>query len=448
MNIVLLSGGSGKRLWPLSNEIRSKQFIKYLKNDSNKYESMLQRVYNQIKKNIPDSNIVIATSKEQESIINSQLSNNVKLSIEPCRRDTFPAIVLASAYLVDILKKQKNEPVVFCPVDPYVDESFFLRVKELYEHVSTSKANISLIGIEPTCPSEKFGYIITKDLENTSQVLEFKEKPTIDKAEDYIKHGALWNGGVFGFKLEYILNKAKSIFGTCEYKQLLDNYASLTKISFDYAVVEKEKNIDVIRYKGLWKDIGTWDSLTEVMNEKVIGKGILDSTCNNTNIVNELDLPIIALGLKDIVVAASPDGILVSDKKSSDVLKKFAENITLRPMFEERFWGSYKVLDYNVNRNNQKSLTKHLIISRGKYISYQRHQRRSEQWTIVEGIGIVVINGKTRKVSRGDSIQIKPNDFHAIRAIEELHIIEVQIGDELTEDDIERFDYNWDTVLI
>lgn len=448
MNIVLLSGGSGKRLWPLSNEIRSKQFIKFLKNDDGIFESMIQRVYKQIKRVDDKADIVIATSKAQQSIINGQLDSKVSISIEPYRRDTFPAIVLASAYLVDILGKSKDEAVVFCPVDPYVDDLFFEQIKKLYDYVLTGNSNITLIGVSPTYPSEKYGYIIPKSVEKISHVLEFKEKPNYDKAVEYIKMGALWNGGVFGFKLNYILDKAKSILGTCSYQQLFNNYNKLKKTSFDYAIVENEKNIDVIKYEGLWQDIGTWDSLTEVMSDGVIGKGLMDESCYNVHIVSELEIPIIALGLKNVVIAASPDGILVSDKKSSEVLKNYNVNINKRPMFEERFWGSYKVLDYNVNKENQNSLTKHLIIYPNKYISYQKHQHRSELWTVVEGTGIVVLNGKSKKVSRGDFIYIKPNDFHAIKAFSELHIIEVQIGDELVEEDIERFDFDWNAINV
>ncbi|MCR4662021.1 MAG: cupin domain-containing protein [Clostridia bacterium] len=444
MNIILLSGGSGKRLWPLSNEIRSKQFVKFLRNKNGEYESMIQRVYNQIKIVDPLANIVIATSKTQQSVINSQLSDEVCLSIEPCRKDTFPAIVLASAYLVDVLEKSVEEAVVFCPVDPYVDDSFFESIEDLYNHILLCDSNISLIGIEPTYPSEKYGYIIANDAGRISRVLEFKEKPTYDKAVEYVNLGALWNGGVFGFKLKYILKKAKDILGINKYQDLLNNYENLSKISFDYAVVEKEKNIDVLRYNGLWKDIGTWNSLTEVMSENVFGKGKLDDTCKNVHIINELDIPIVGIGLKNIVISASPDGILVTDKNKSDSLKMYVEKIEQRPMYEERFWGNYKVLDYNINNDNQNSLTKHLVICPGKFISYQKHKHRSELWTIIEGTGVVIINGKKKNVSRGDFIHIKPNDLHSIKAISELHIIEVQIGDELVEEDIERFEWNWD----
>lgn len=303
-----------------------------------------------------------------------------------------------------------------------------------------------MIGIEPSFPSDKYGYIIPSNNRQISNVIEFKEKPNTNKACEYIKKGALWNGGVFGFKLDYILKKSEEIIGTSDYKKLLSDYANIPRISFDYAIVEKEKKVEVIRYSGFWKDIGTWDSLTEVMNDRIIGKGVVDETCSNIHIINEIDLPIVALGLKDTVIAASPDGILISSKERSNVLKNYVDNIDQRPMFEERFWGSYKILDYNVSDN--KSLTKHIIINSGKSISYQRHMHRFELWTIIEGSGYVVINGQSKKITRGDFITIKPNDLHAIKAIEELHIIEVQIGEELFEDDIERFDFNWDSIKL
>ena len=160
MNIVLLSGGSGKRLWPLSNDVRSKQFIKLFKDDKGNYESMVQRVYRQISKVDPDARITIATSKTQASAIKNQLGGNVEISIEPCRRDTFPAIALASLYLHDKLGVEEDEAVVVCPVDPYVDDTYYESVKLLHRLAEKGETNLSLMGIEPTYPSEKYGYIM------------------------------------------------------------------------------------------------------------------------------------------------------------------------------------------------------------------------------------------------------------------------------------------------
>ena len=159
MNIVLLSGGSGKRLWPLSNDIRSKQFIKIFKKPGpeNEYESMVQRVYRQIKQIDADAMVTIATSKTQVSAIHNQLGENVGISVEPCRRDTFPAIALATAYLHDVQGVSEEETVVVCPVDPYVDDAYFDALKKLGEQAEKGEANLVLMGVEPTYPSEKYG---------------------------------------------------------------------------------------------------------------------------------------------------------------------------------------------------------------------------------------------------------------------------------------------------
>ena len=437
MNIILLSGGSGKRLWPLSNEIRSKQFLKIFRKEDGTKESMVQRMYRMIKETDPDATVTIATSANQIPQIKAQLGEQVNISVEPTRKDTFPAIALAAAYL----KKQnikENEPIVICPIDPYVESDYFECLKEMADN--TDKANLTLMGIEPTYPSEKFGYIIPEDQNHLSSVSKFKEKPDRKTAEEYIRQGALWNGGIFACKLSYILNVAREKLGTSDYDELLAQYETLTKISFDYAVVEKESSINVIRFNGPWKDLGPWNTLTEEMDEEATGNTIT-SECTNTHIINELNIPLIAIGIKDCVIAATPDGILVSDKEKSPELKSLvADN---RPMYERRGWGEYKVLDYKNHPNKDNSLVKELIISPGQHISYQKHNHRAEVWTFTEGTGELIINGKTQQVTRGDTITIPPQTKHAIKAITELHIIEVQIGDELTEDDIERLDWDW-----
>lgn len=435
MNIVLLSGGSGTRLWPLSNEARSKQFLKIFRDENGDSESMVQRMYRMICDVNKDAHITIATSQIQVASIRNQLGDNVDISIEPCRRDTFPAIALSVAYLHNIKGVSLNDSVVVCPVDPLVDKGYFEVLKELYE--STDTANLCLMGIEPTYPSEKYGYIIPKENE-----AEFKEKPTLDKAKEYLKQGALWNGGVFAFKVKYLLDKAKELCGTSNYQELFDNYEKLEKISFDYAVAEKEKSIKVIKYSGEWKDLGTWNTFTEAMTEPTGGNVVLGEDCKNVHAVNELSIPVVALGLKDVVVAASPDGILVSDKTASSQLKRYVPNN--RPMFEQREWGEYRVLDFQTYDDGSKCLTKELIIKPNRSISYQKHEHRKETWTIVKGNGQLLINDVVREINAGESIIINKEDRYSIKAINELHIIEVQIGDELIEEDIERFNWVWE----
>ncbi len=430
MNIVLLSGGSGKRLWPLSNDIRSKQFIKIFKKETGEYESMVQRVYRQIRNIDADAKVTIATSKTQVSAIHNQLGADVGISLEPCRRDTFPAIALATAYLHDVQGVSEEEAVVVCPVDPYVDESYFKALKDLGELAQNDTANLVLMGIEPTYPSEKYGYIIPSGKENVSQVDTFKEKPDEKTAKEYIAKGALWNGGVFAYKLKYVLKRAHELIDFKDYYDLFDKYETLTKISFDYAVVENEKSIAVMRFAGEWKDLGTWNTLTEAMEESVVGKGILDETCENVHVINELDVPLLCMGLKDVVVSASPDGILVSDKNKSSYIKPYVDNIDGQIMYAEKSWGSYRVMDVE-----EGSMTIKVTLNAGHQMNYHSHERRDEVWTIISGMGKTVVDGMEQTVSAGDVITMQAGCKHTIVATTELKLIEVQLGREISVDD-------------
>ena len=438
MNIILLSGGSGKRLWPLSNDVRSKQFIKIFKKEDGLYESMVQRVYRQIKAVDTDASVVVATSKSQVSSIHNQLGDDVGICVEPCRRDTFPAIALACSYLKDVQKIDINEPVVVCPVDPYVEDDYFKALQDLSTEAVNSSSNLVLMGIEPTYPSEKYGYIIPSDKEKVSKVLSFKEKPTKEVAEEYIKKGALWNGGVFAFKLKYVLEKAHELIDFTDYDDLFSKYDSLTKISFDYAVVEHEKEIEVIRFKGMWKDLGTWNTLTEAMEENIVGKGELNDTCKNVHIINEMDTPILAMGLHDVVISASPEGILVSDKEQSSYIKPFVDKYEQQVMFAEKSWGSFNVLNID-----DKSMTIKVTLNKGHRMNYHSHEHRNEVWVVTSGTGTTIIDGMKQNVSAGDVITMAKGVRHTIIANTELKLIEIQLGTDISVHDKQKFELEY-----
>lgn len=434
MNIVLLSGGSGKRLWPLSNDIRSKQFIKIFKDEQGNYESMVQRVYRQIKTVDPEATVTIATSKTQVSAINNQLGEEVGISVEPCRRDTFPAIALATAYLTDIQGVDPEEAVVVCPVDPYVEEDYFQALSQLAAQAEKGEANLVLMGIEPTYPSEKYGYIIPESKDNVSKVSTFKEKPDIKTAEDYISQGALWNGGVFAYKLKYVLEKAHELIDFTDYQDLFSKYETLTKISFDYAVVEKEEKIQVMRFGGEWKDLGTWNTLTEAMEEPVVGDAMMNEECKNIHVINELNVPILAMGLQDVVISASPEGILVSDKAQSSYIKPFVDQIDQQIMFAEKSWGSFRVLDIE-----PESLTIKVTLNPGHSMNYHSHKNRDEVWVVVSGSGRTIVDGMEQKVNQGDVVTMQAGCRHTVIAETELKLIEVQLGKEISVHDKQKF---------
>lgn len=431
MNIVMLSGGSGKRLWPLSNDIRSKQFIKIFKREDGSYESMVQRIYRQIHSVDPDATVTIATSKSQVSAIHNQLGDSVGISVEPCRRDTFAAIALATAYLHDVKGLSEEEAVVVCPVDPYVEEGYFRCLESMCEAAAQGRENLVLMGIEPTYPSEKYGYIKPNGTGYT-----FTEKPTAEKAEEYIREGALWNGGVFAYQLKYVLDKSSELLGTADYNELFTNYSSLNKISFDYAVVEQETSIEVIRYSGTWKDLGTWNTLTEAMEENVIGDGILNETCSNVHVINELGVPVLGMGLKDLVISASPEGILVSDKEASSYIKPFVDAIDQEIMFAEKSWGSYRVLDVE-----EEAMTVKVTLNPGHRMNYHDHERRDEVWTVVSGSGRTIVDGMEQLVFPGDVITMAAGCRHTVIAGDEgLQLIEVQLGKDISVSDKHKYE--------
>lgn len=430
MQIILLSGGSGKRLWPLSNEVRSKQFIKILKNEEGETESMVMRVYRQIMETIPGARVTIATGRKQVSAIKNQLGDLVNICVEPDRRDTFPAIGLAAAFLRDVQGISLEEPVVICPVDPYVEQGYFHTLKEMGELTAGGIANLVLMGIEPTYPSEKYGYIIPEDGEAVSGVLNFKEKPDLETAKRYLDQKALWNGGVFACKLGYLLDEVRRLTGFGSYAELFREYSGLDKISFDYAVVEREKDIRVIRYRGQWKDIGTWNTFAEAMGEAALGRVILDDACEDIHVVNELNIPILCMGCKNMVIAASGDGILVSDKGRSSHIKPYVDRIEQQVMYAEKSWGSFTVLDVQ-----EESLTIRIVLLPGHGLHYHSHEHRDEVWTVMSGRGRVVLDGEERRVDPGDVISMPAGCKHTVFADTELKINEVQLGKDITVED-------------
>lgn len=441
MKIILLSGGSGKRLWPLSNDIRSKQFLKLLKDENGKSESMVQRVYKQIKDAGINTDIVVATGKNQDDSIRSHLGYAVDVVLEPERRDTFPAIALASSYLYYQKNMSEDEVIVVLPVDPYAKLEYFTLLKEIEEKVTTGEANIGLMGIKPTYPSAKYGYIIP-DVKS-GLVKGFQEKPTESFAQQLIDEGAMWNGGVFAFKAGYIMERLKHYISFDNFAEVEEQYSVLPKISFDYEVVEKESAIAMVEYSEIWKDLGTWNTLTEVMDDHKIGKVLMSDSCENSHVINELDIPITVLGAKNMVIAASPDGILVSDKHESSHLKEYINDISNMPRYEESGWGEAKVLDYVDYNDGKSSLTKSLFIKAGECLNYQEHSVRDEIWTIVDGVGDIVIDGHVRNVRRGDVAYITKGQKHSIKAVTDLRFIEVQIGNELTESDVKELEWIW-----
>lgn len=448
MQLVLLSGGSGKRLWPLSNNARSKQFLPLLEKVDGTMESMVQRVVRQVIEVNLTNNITLATNASQLDIITNQLGDNVSVVTEPERRDTFPAIALAASYLSLAKHCPDDEVVVIMPCDPYTEIGYFETIARMVECVKQDEAELVLMGITPTYPSEKYGYVVpvSNDDDNklkSLKVARFTEKPTTAVAEELLKQHALWNGGVFAFRLGYMMDIVRKYITSDSFEDIRARYTEFPKISFDYEVAEKAQSVAVVPFQGEWKDLGTWNTLTDELKQHTIGNAVMGTHCENTHVINELQNPIFVDGLKNVVVAACPDGILVCSKEHSEEIKKAVENLTPRPMYEERRWGTYRVLDDTVYPDGHHALTKSITLKPGKNISYQIHHHRAETWTFTQGEGIFVLNGVEKHVKAGDTVHIPVEHYHAIKAITELTFIEVQCGNPLIEEDIERFEWEW-----
>lgn len=410
-------------------------------------ESMVQRVVRQVREANLTDDITLATNASQLDIIINQLGDSVSVVTEPERRDTFPAIALASGYLK--LKKgcPDDEVVVIMPCDPFTEAGYFETIGKMVRCVEADVAELVLMGITPTYPSEKYGYVVpvTDHLmaEGSMAVSKFTEKPNVERAKELLGMGALWNGGVFAFRLGYMMEIAQRYVKADSFEEMRSRYSEFPKISFDYEVAEKADSVAVLPYSGQWKDLGTWNTLTDELHHHIIGNAVMGPRCTNTHVINELQYPIYVDGMEDTVIAASPDGIIVCRKKYTEDIKKAVDHLTPRPMYEERRWGSYRVIDDTTYADGRHSLTKSLTINAGKNISYQVHRHRSEAWTIVEGEGIFVLDGVERKVGPGETVVIPVNHYHALKALTTLTFIEVQTGNPLVEEDIERSEWKW-----
>ncbi len=446
MKIILLSGGSGQRLWPLSNDNCSKQYIKFINHDAEVSDnmlvsgrdekcSMLQRVYEQLCATGFAGDVIIAASESQREIVAAQLNDKVLFSAEPMRRDTFPAVVLASSFVKTKCEANEDEVVAFVPIDPYVSLDYFRKIRELGSFVEKADDVIGLMGAKPTYPSEKYGYILMSDERNVSG---FSEKPSYEDAERLIKSGALWNCGVFCFKLKTAKRWADKYGLDFDYDELFkeSSYESLPKISFDYEVLEHEKNIIAVCYDGMWKDIGTWNTLTEEMTENVMGNAVMDSVSGDCNIINTLDTPVILMGGSNLVVAASRDGILVADKEQSSYIKNYLSGIDTRPRYEERRWGTIKTLERTVE-DGVGVCTNMVKVEAAQSTTYHRHLLHDEIITIILGKGTLIVNGTKIQLEPGTTFTVNRGMLHQIIAETKLKYIEVLMG-KVDGDDIER----------
>jgi mannose-1-phosphate guanylyltransferase len=340
-----------------------------------------------------------------------------------------------------------NETICVIPVDSFVESEFYELLCQLPGNLAQSGAELALIGATPNRPSSQYGYIVPKITggKDYLHVSKFVEKPSEQIAVSLIKENALWNCGVFAFSLSFMLACLSSKGLPVEYKKLLEQYEGFPETSFDEEVVEKIQHAVVVPYDKAWRDLGDWRILTNYLEHSVIGHGEISADSLHTHLINELMYPIHVIGVSNIIVAASPDGILIANKNKSNQIKHILKD-SQTPMYEEKRWGNIRVLDYHTT-SDFEILTKKIEMLSGKNTSYHRHQKRRKVWTIISGTGEFILEGVSHTLHTGDVVQIPCGANHAVKAITALEFIEIQIGTQLLADDIIRIAMTWEDTI-
>jgi len=428
--MILLSGGSGKRLWPLSNEIRSKQFLRVLKDGRGGYESMLQRVFRQLRAEFPAAHVVVATGAAQREQILSQLGDAVDIVSEPQRRDTFPAIALAATFLHDRCGSPDEDVVVVLPVDVFAEQHYFTTIGRMCEVVEAGIAELVLMGIAPTFASSRFGYMVPgKPAEGCALIERFVEKPSLELAADLIAGGALWNGGVFACELGYLMEIVRSHVGTLSFSRLHDSYGTLEKTSFDYAVVEKATSVAMVPYNGMWKDLGTWDTLAQEIGPQGIGEQLLSTTTEGTVVINELGIPVVVVGTRNLIVATSPDGILVSDAQPGVELKPLVDTLGHPPRFEQLRWGTRTILDRTCDGRDGLREIRNVELVALQEVSITGTVGTILVMVCTDGMGTWTIGGDTRQVEPGTTIHVAGGASGVLHSDMGMRLVEIAVPD-------------------
>ncbi len=399
MKIILLSGGSGKRLWPVSNNARSKQFVRVLPAPDGGVESMVQRVVRQIGESRLRCGVTVATGAAQRGVIEAQLGSGVDIVTEPERRDTFPAIALSTSYLSMEKGCGDDEVVVVMPCDPFTDSGYFETIARMAEAVETGGADLVLMGICPTYASSKFGYVVPMPGEAGKPVMRvagFTEKPDEARAARLIEEGALWNGGVFAFRLGYMRAITARYVQAATFADMVAAYGRLPKISFDYEVAEKAQSIAVLPFNGMWRDLGTWNALADELPGCCMGNAVVDNPECGSQVVNQLGLPLLCIGTSNLIVAASADGILVADKGSCEHLKDYVDRLPQEPQYEEFGWGSRKVVDHS-----GEAVTSRLEVNAGASTGIMCDLVHAATLTVIAGTGVATVDGKLTELRTG-----------------------------------------------
>ncbi|WP_292461032.1 mannose-1-phosphate guanylyltransferase/mannose-6-phosphate isomerase [Methanothermococcus sp.] len=473
MKSIILAGGVGSRLWPLSREYYPKQFIKFKSFDKSLFQMTFERCLKLSNNNLDD--IYIITNEMHKFLVLGQIEelgysdfNEDNILVEPLGKNTLPAVY----YGIKAIKNRNNSKnnsensennesnnniVGVFPSDHLIDKNDEeLFINTIMEGKRIAKNYLITFGINPNKPHTGYGYIKpSKELEVGYTVDEFKEKPDLETAENYINSGYLWNSGMFLFNADLFEEEVKKhspdVYKAFKSDDIKKIYANVPDISIDYGIMEKSDNVAVIPLNIKWNDLGSFDAFyDEFKKDKdgniIYGENLLINSKNN--LINTYDNKFTSLiDVNDLIVIDTKDALMICKKGSSQKIKEVFN--TLKTKNDERVlyhktvyrpWGSYTILDegrfYKIKR---------ITVLPGKKLSYQLHHHRSEHWIVVKGMAKVVVDGKEYFVRNGESTFVKSGLKHRLENPGKipLEVIEAQIGEYLEEDDIIRFNDDW-----